>query len=131
MEGIRIFTTIRPSVNAAVGHHRPGELVLVEVIHEIQGVNHPLAGDPRREIPIQSEFEISPWIEGARRLIQEPSLPVRILFLNLLHLRPPTPPGTVIVPNDFDFRDFTERARIDELLGLARVSFTAVLRTNL
>ena len=65
------------------------------------------------------------------RLIQQPSLPVRVLLPNLLHLRPPAPPGTVIVPNDFDFRDFTERASIDELLGLARVIFTAVLRSDL
>src|SRR5579863_8879702 len=97
------------------------KLVLMEIIHQIQRVDHPLAGDPGRKVPIQTKLEIRAWIEGPRLLVQQPALPVRVLFADLLHLRTPTPPGTMKIPYDFDFRDLAQRAAIDNLLGLARV----------
>src|SRR5258708_1731946 len=98
---------------------------------QIDAMAHPLAGDAVRELLVETKFEIQSWIEGAIRLREEPSFPVGVFLSQLADFRAATPPRTVVIPGDLDFRDLAERPVIHKVLRGDLVGFAAVLRAYL
>src|SRR5689334_13524085 len=131
MEGIGILAAVMPGENAAIGHDRLRKALVHEVVTEVNAMAHPLVRDAAGEFLVETKFKIKPWIKRARRLVHQPGMPVRILFVNHLHFGTTAPARPMIVPFDFVLCDFAEHAGTYQTAHGNLIWFAAVLRANL
>ena len=131
MKSIGGFAAVVPGKYSTAGNNRLWETVVHEPVHQVDGVTHPLIGNPAREFFVKTKLKIHLRIEGPRGLGHQPGIPIRVLFANLFHLGTAAPARTVIVPDDFDLAHISERSAARDFLRRTRVGLAAMLGADL
>ena len=127
MDGVWVLADVMPLKNAATGDHRIGDGGIRVEVREVDAVAHPLAGDAAGKVTENAELEISPGIEGAVGLSQEPPVPVGLALPDRRHVRilGIVPTVVVVSPDLLDFGYMAQLARPHEvphtdLIGIAQ-----------
>ncbi len=100
-------------------------------MNHIDGMAHPLIGNPAGEFLVQPELAIDLRIERPIRLGQQPFAPIGILLADQLRLRASSPSRPVIIPDDFHLADVTQDAGLHHVMCGPGISFATMLRADL
>ena len=83
---------------------------------QVDAVTHPLIRDAAGKILVEAEFEIEARIERTEGLGHQPALPIGVGLAELRNLLASAPARSVIVPDNFDFSEITERATLENVI---------------
>src|SRR5256885_6231756 len=116
LERVRSFAPIFPGEDASVGDDRGWKVVAGEPVDQVDAVAHPLIGDSAGKILVKAEFEIEARIERTEGLGHQPALPIGVRLAEPRNFWASTPAWAVIVPDNFDFSEITERATLENVI---------------